>query len=250
MNSSECITIIKEIWGLSMTGMLEILWRASLGFAILLILVRVIGNKQLGQLYVFTYISGIVIGSMVADILLHSDLNYWSSMFGVVIWVGFVFCVEFAGLKNVKIRELLDGQPIILVKDGKILYRALKKERLNIDDLTMMLRTNNVFSILDVAYGILEPNGDLSVLKKQSKETVTKDDMKIKLKPLKYIPTAVIIDGKIIMKNLTELKITESWINSALVNLKIPDKADVLYAEMQEDGQLHVQVRDDAKLSV
>jgi len=230
-----------------MAGMLEILWRASLGFAILLILVRVIGNKQLGQLNVFTYISGIVIGSMVADILLHNDLNYWSSMFGVAVWVGFVFCVEFASLKNVKMRELLDGQPIILVKDGIILYGALKKERLNIDDLTMMLRTNNVFSILDVAYAILEPNGDLSVLKKQEKETVTKDDMKIKLKRFKNIPTAVIIDGKVIMKNLAELKITESWLDGVLNDLNIRSKGDILYAEMQEDGQLHVQVRDIVK---
>ena len=233
-----------------MTGMLEILWRASLGFVILLILVRVIGNKQLGQLNVFTYISGIAIGSMVSDIILHSDIDFWSSMFGVVLWVGFVFCVELAGLKNVKVRELLDGQPVILVKSGKILYDALKKERLNIDDLTMMLRTNNVFSILDVAYAILEPNGDLSVLKKQAKETVTKGDMNIEFKQFKHIPTAVVIDGKIIVKNLTELNITESWLNGALNNLNIKNKADILYAEMQEDGQLHVQVRDSIKVSI
>ena len=209
--------------------MLEISFRVLLGFIILLALVRIIGNKQLGQLNVFTYISGIVIGSMVGDIILHSDIKFWPSMLGVAIWVALAICVELVSLKSVKVRELLDGQPIILIKHGKILYRALKKERLNIDDLTMMLRTNNVFSILDVDYAILEPNGDLSVLKKQ---TV----------PSAYIPTTLITDGRIITKNLHELNLTEEWLSNALTKLNAT-KSNILYAEIQENGQLHVQVK-------
>ena len=211
--------------------MVEISLRVLLGFIILLFLVRIIGNKQLGQLNVFTYISGIVIGSMVSDIILHSDIKFWPSMLGVAIWVALAICVELLALKSVKARELLDGQPIILIKKGEILYRALKKERLNIDDLTMMLRTNNVFSILDVDYAILEPNGDLSVLKKQPQPI-----------PPKYMPTALITDGRIITKNLRELNLTEEWLNNALANLNTL-KSNILYAEIQENGQLHIQVK-------
>ena len=210
--------------------MLEILLRVSLGFAILLILVRIIGNKQLGQLNVFTYISGIVIGSMVGDIILHSDIKFAQSMVGVALWVALAICVELVALKSLKARELLDGQPIILIKKGQIMYPALKKERMNIDDLTMMLRTNNVFAVANVDYAILEPNGDLSVLKKQ---IYTK----------KYIPTAIIIEGKVIYKNLQELNLSENWLDNALYDLNIKNKRDILYAEIQEDGQLHVQIR-------
>jgi len=208
--------------------MLDILLRVLLGFSILLLLVRIIGNKQLGQLNVFTYISGIVIGSMVGDIILHSDIKFWSSMTGVALWVALAICVEVAALKSIKIRELLDSQPIILIKKGNIIYPALKKERLNIDDLTMMLRTNNVFAVADVEYAILEPNGDLSVLKKQS--------------VLKYMPTTLISEGKIITKNLRELNLSENWLKNALRNMKINSETEVLYAEVQEDGQLHVQL--------
>jgi len=227
-----------------MNGMLEILMRVSLGFVILLVLIRIIGNKQLGQLNVFTYISGIVIGSMVADIILHSDIEFWPSMTGVTLWVALAIVVELASLKSVRIRELLDGQPVILIKKGKILYNALKKERLNIDDLTMMLRTNNIFSVLDVDYAILEPNGDLSVLKKQMKESATREDMNIHPKQQKYIPTTVITDGRVITKNLRELNLSEKWLNETLNDLNIKIKSDILYAEIQEDGQLHVQVKD------
>ena len=208
--------------------MAEIIFRVSLGFAILLLLVRVIGNKQLGQLNVFTYISGIVIGSMVGDIILHSDINFWRSIAGVALWVAFAICVELASLKSIKIREALDGQPIILIKKGKVIYPALKKERLNTDDLTMMLRTNNVFAVADVDYAILEPNGDLSVLKKQPRQ--------------QYLPTTVISGGKVLVKNLRELDLTESWLDNALGEQGVNSSADVMYAEVREDGGLHVQV--------
>jgi len=178
-----------------------------IGFAILLLLVRVTGNKQLGQMNVFTYISGIVIGSMVGDIILHSDIKLWRSMLGVALWVCLAICVELIALKSIRFRELFDGQPIILIKKGKIIYSALKKERLNVHDLTMMLRTNSVFSITDVDYAILEPNGDLSVLQKQN--------------AAKYLPAMVISEGRVISKNLAELNLTEKWLDDALRELDI-----------------------------
>ena len=201
--------------------------RVSLGFIILLVLVRIIGNKQLGQLNVFTYISGIVIGSMLGDIILHSDIDFWRSVLGIVLWVGLAIFVEFMALKSIKFRELFDGQPVILIKKGKIIYSALKKERLNVDDLTMMLRTNNAFSVADVDYAILEPNGDLSVLKKQASA--------------KCLPTMVISEGRVITKNLKELGLTKSWLDDALNDLNIKSKEGILYAEIQKDGKLHVQ---------
>lgn len=224
-----------------LTATMDISLRVAIGFVILLILVRLIGNKQLGQLNVFTYISGIVIGSMVADIILHDDIALWPSMFGVALWTGLAFCVELMALKNVKVRELLDGQPIILIKKGQIHYAALKKERMNIDDLTMMLRTNSVFAVADVDYAILEPNGDLSVLPKQNKQNLVKEDLNITQVKPKYFPTTLIIDGKVLAKNLKELGLSEDWLRDTLSESGVQNAADVLYAEIQEDGQLHVQ---------
>ncbi|MCL2840247.1 MAG: DUF421 domain-containing protein [Defluviitaleaceae bacterium] len=209
--------------------MIAILIRASLGFVILLVLVRIIGNKQLGQLNVFTYISGIVIGSMMGEIILHGNIDFWRAMLGVAFWVGLVICMEIIALKSMKFRALFDGQPIILIKKGKIVYSALKKERLNVHDLTMMLRTNNTFSVSEVDYAILESNGDLSILKKQANA--------------KYLPTIVISEGKIIIKNLKELNLTESWLDSAINELNIKSKEEILYAEVQKDGKLYVQCK-------
>lgn len=224
-----------------MNDLIGIGLRVLLGFIALLFFIRIIGNKQLGQLNVFTYISGIVIGSMIADALLHQHLNIWTSIIGMSGWVALLFLVEFISLKSIKARELLDGQPIILIKKGQIVYHALKKERMNLDDLTMMLRTNMVFSILDVDYAILEPNGDLSVLKKQSKENITKDDLKLPLTQQDYLPTSLMMDGQIIIKNLKELGLSKGRLDATMNQLEI-EHHDVLYAELQGDGKLYLQL--------
>jgi len=224
-----------------MTDLTEILLRVLLGFAALLFLIRIIGNKQLGQMNVFTYISGIVIGSMVADTVLHEDLSIWKTIIGISGWVALLFLVEIVSLKNIKARELLDGQPVILIKKGRIVYDALKKERMNIDDLTMMLRTNMAFSILDVDYAILESNGDLSILKKQNKDNVTKEDLNLVLKKKEYFPTSLIMDGKIITKNLIELDLSKDRLTAVIKQLEI-EYHDVLYAELQDNGKLYLQL--------
>jgi len=168
-------------------------------------------------------------------------LKFLPSMLGVALWAGLAICVELIALKSIRIREILDSQPIILIKKGQIQQSALKKERLNIDDLTMLLRTNNVFAVADVDYAILEPNGDLSVLPKYNKRNVINEDINLEQIESEYFPTAIIIDGKIIMKNLKELNLDENWLNYTLSKMNVENADDVLYAEIQESGELYLQ---------
>ncbi|MCL2860508.1 MAG: DUF421 domain-containing protein [Oscillospiraceae bacterium] len=224
-----------------MNEIYEEILRIFLGFFVLLILTRLIGKKQLGQLNIFTYITGIVIGSMAAEMIIHNDVKIITGILGMGIWTILIFIIEFVSLKSGKIRNVLDGQPAIVIKKGLIQYKELKKMRLNIDDLTMLLRTNNVFSIKDVNYAILEPNGDLSVLKIEGEQQITKKDMNVKLENIKNIPSEIIVDGKVVYKNLTELGKTEEWLNNELKVKNISSIKDVLYAELQSDGSLYIQ---------
>jgi len=234
-----------------MNEIYEEVLRIFLGFFVLLILTRLIGKKQLGQLNIFTYITGIVIGSMAAEMIIHNDVKIITGILGMGIWTILIFIIEFIGLKSGKMRTILDGEPTIVIKKGLIQRKELKKMRLNMDDLTMLLRTNNVFSIKDVNYAILEPNGDLSILKKEGEQQITKKDMNgsvgtdrcvgPNLRVPLYIPSEIIVDGKVVYKNLTELGKTEEWIDNELRAKNISSIKDVLYAELQSDGSLHVQ---------
>ena len=222
--------------------MLDIVVRTLLGFAILLTLTRLLGKKQLSQFTIFTYITGIAIGSMAGEIVIHRDVNLLDGFLVLTLWCVMVYIVEFVSLKSAKVRVLLDGEPAIVIKKGQINEQMLKKQRMNIDDLTMHLRLNQVFSIMDVEYAILEPNGALTVMKKPGKDPMTREDMCIASNPAR-LPSEMIVDGKIVEKNLLELGYTRQQLDDALRTQGITDIKTVLYAELQQDRSLYIQKR-------
>lgn len=223
-----------------MQNILETVLRAGIGFAILLALTRLIGKKQLGQLTIFTYITGIALGNIAGDMVVHADIEIVNGIVGMSLWAAFVFLVEFFSLKSNRVRVALDGEPTIVIKKGEIMQDKLKRQRLNMDDLTMLLRTNNVFSICDVEYAILEPNGQLSVFKKGDKQQVTKKDMNIKTTPVKFIPAEIIVDGKLVQKNLAEYGLSNSWLKNELSKAGVSSVSEVFFAEIQSDRSLYI----------
>ena len=180
-------------------------------------------------------------GNMAGNMIVHPHVEVGTTIIGMIVWTALIFVVEYVGLKSGKIRAVLDGQPTIIIKRGIIQHKELKKLRLNIDDLTMLLRTNMVFSIKDVNYAILEPNGDVSILKVEDKQEITKKDMKIPPEKVDYIPSEIIADGKVIYKNLKELGKTEEWLKAELKAKSIYNVKSVVYAELQSDGELYIQ---------
>lgn len=226
-----------------MRAVLDTSLRTVIGFFLLLVLTRMMGKKQLGQMNIFTYITGIAIGNMAGEMILHRDVKIVDGVAGLVLWCALVILVEYIGLKSATARVIMDGEPSIIIKKGQIIEEQLKKRRLNMDDLSMLLRTNDVFSILDVDYAILEPNGDLSVLKKPEKESLTKQDMGIPSEIRHYIPSEIIVDGKVVDKNLAELGLHHAWLFDALNKQAVNQPKNVLYAELQSDGSLYIQTR-------
>ena len=223
--------------------MLDTVLRPVLGLVILLALTRLLGKKQLSQLTVFTYITGIALGSMAGEMVIHTDVNILDAMIRMALWCVLVLIIEFISLKSAHARVLLDGEPAIVIKKGQIVEKSLRKHRLNMDDLAMQLRLNKVFSIIDVEYAILEPNGALTVMKKPGKNPATKEDMHVTPAPA-GLPAEVIVDGKIVKKNLPELGITRVQLDDELQKQGVADIKTVLYAELQQDRSLYIQKRE------
>lgn len=105
----------------------------------------------------------------------------------------------------------------------------------------MMLRTNNVFSIKDVDYAILEPNGELSILKKSQLEGITRMDLNITPSPRLYLPTELIVDGQLVTKNLKEINLTKEWVLEEINKAGYHSFADIFFAELQSDGTLYLE---------
>lgn len=226
---------------------MEIIIRTIVSFVSLLILTRFLGKKQLSHITLFNYITVITFGSIAASIAVEPLISIRDGLFSLAVWTVLTVVIGYLSLKFPKIRVILDGEPTIIIKKGKILEEAMKSMHLNMDDLSMLLREKNIFSIKEVDYAILEPHGRISVLKKVEKEHVTKKDLNLPVQQPIFMPTEIIVDSEIVRKNLKDLNLSIDWLNeelqkagSALSQLK-----DIFYAELQSDGTLHIDKRGD-----
>lgn len=119
--------------------------RTLLGFFILFLLTRGLGKKQLSQMTFFTYITGIALGNIAGDMIVHREIRIIDGATALILWAVLTFLLEFISLKSSRARNLLDGEPSIVIKNGKILEKAMASNKLNMDDLSMLLRAKIFF---------------------------------------------------------------------------------------------------------
>ncbi len=219
----------------------EILLRCALGFGVLLFVTRMVGNKQLGQMNIFTYISGIAIGTMSGGMVVYHEIEILESFLGMLIWGSLTIILEYMTLKSRKIRKMLTGQPVIVVAGGKILYQALKKERLSFDDLMMLLRSNHVYRMADVEYAVLETNGELSILKKAEQESVTRKDLNVSVQKVRHIPIQVVAEGEALEHNLALCGHTKAWVEEQILEQFGMGISSIMYAEIGETDNIYIQ---------
>ena len=210
-------------------------------FFALLVLTRFLGKKQLSHLTFFNYVTGITIGSIASNMVIINTTEYLKELTSLIVWCLLTTLIGYISLKSGKMRLILDGQPTIVVKRGVIDKKALSRTKVNIDDLTMMIRQKEVFSIMEIEYAILEPNGAISILKKPPFQNTQKSDIHVAMPSLPYVPTEIITDGKIIKRNLKELGLSKEWLDNQLKVVGVKSPQDVFYAEIQSNGQLYIQ---------
>src|SRR5699024_1512341 len=225
---------------LSEVAVLEMTLRSVVTFVTLLWLTRIMGKKQLSQLSYFHYITGITIGSIAGEISAQSETYFSNGFIALVWWFIFTMAMSFILMRWKGARKVLDDEPTIIIRDGKILPRSLKSLRLHMDDVMMLLREQSIFTIQDVDWAIMENNGQLSVLKKTTQLESTKLDVKADTTEPKYFPTDLISDGLILYDNLRELELDEAWLEKKLRRKDVEDIAEVFYAQIQPDGSIDV----------
>ncbi|HHD2754398.1 TPA: DUF421 domain-containing protein [Clostridium perfringens] len=138
-----------------------------------------------------------------------------------------------------KLRLLIDSEPLIIIENGEVNYKNMKKARYNIGDLLMQLRDKDIFYITEVEVAILEPNGTLSVLKKAEYSSLTVSDFNIK-KPKTDMMVELILDGVILTSQLKKINKDEKWVVKELKKRNINDLKTVVFAGLQSDGQIYI----------
>ena len=208
-------------------------------FVLLIILSRLIGKKLLGQLTFFDFVTGITLGT-IGGAFVTAEVRGNYVLISAVIFALLAVLTGIITLKNVTARKLIEGEPIVLMQNGKVLEKNMVKIRYNQDDLMMQLREKDIFRYSDVEYAILEPHGKLSVLKKGDKQTVTLKDLNIKPSPTSGISTEIIRDGRIQEVNLKERKLSHEWLYNQLMAQGVAKIDEVFLAALSADGELYI----------
>jgi uncharacterized membrane protein YcaP (DUF421 family) len=223
----------------SLMVILEVFLQTFLAFFAILIFARILNKQQMAQLTFYDYVNGITFGSIAAMLASDVEQRTWQHLLGLALFAALTYLMSYISLKSRPLRKLLQGEPTILIHNGKILEGNMADLRYNLDDLTSQLREKDCFNIADVEFAIAEPNGSLTVLLKTQKQPVTPVDLNI---PTSYcgISTELIMDGKIIYPNLDQENVDIKWLENELNKQGIYSVSEVMYASLDTAGNLYI----------
>jgi len=222
---------------------LEIPLRALFAFLFLLLFTRMNGREQISQLTYFEYAVGITIGSIAATLTTTPQDPFVPGLIGMAIWAILPILTGWLVLKSVPARKIIEGEPIVVIQDGKIDEKALARQRTNFDDLLLMLRQKDIFNISDVENAVYERDGTLSVQRKSQLNPVTPADLNLSTS-YQGLPTTLVQDGVIIENRMQEISLSKDWLMRTLhAEHGVSDISRVSIAQLDTSGNLYVDLK-------
>lgn len=200
------------------------------GLLALLVVIRLLGKKELSQITPFDFVYILVLGGLVEESVYDDLVTVWEVLYTVALWAVLIYAIEKIIQKYEKSRPLLKGEPSLIIHEGELNLSEVKKNDLESEQLRTMLRQQGIFSIDEVKYAILETSGQLSVMKKEFASPVTAEMMSIE--PEEASLTHLVIDeGQVEKRILDKIDKDEDWLREELAELGYEDISKIHYAE-------------------
>lgn len=218
---------------------IEWILRAVVAFFFLVIVAKAMGQRSISQLRLLDFVIALVIGNIVAHPLSDEKLGLEGSLITTVVLVILYLTGIFLMLKYPGFRRLLNNKPVILVKNGEILNKGLKKARISVDILLEELRERKVMDLKTVALAFWEADGKISFFLYPQYEAVTHEAMNINTEPLDF-PIIIIKEGILNYKELSQIGIDENWVVTNLKNQYRTKVDNVLLGTLDSKRNLKV----------
>ena len=222
--------------------MLITFFRSIILYIIVLIVMRFMGKREIGQLQPFELAISIMIADLATIPMSEIGIPIFNGIIPILGLLLMHIIISGINLKSIKAREIICGKPRILIYRGKIDEKALKKERFTINELQERLRGNNVFNLGDVEYAILETNGEVTIIEKPEKRGVKIEDLNLDVE-YEGIPYDLVIDGKIMEKNLKAIGKDKIWLEKELQKFHVRPK-DALVVTIDGKNQIFCQKKE------
>lgn len=194
--------------------------RTLIMYSVLVLVIRLLGKRQIGQMAPSEFVVTMLVANLASITLEETDAPLTAGL----IPIGTVLVIEMilshVSLKSIRFRKLLCGKPVILIENGNILQKNLRKTRVTLDELTGHLREKDVLDLQSVQYAILETSGNLSVFPYPKEKPASAKDAGIKVSK-QYLPLTVISDGILLEENLQKAGKDRKWLNRVLKERKV-----------------------------
>ena len=221
--------------------MLITFFRAIVLYLIVLIVMRFMGKREIGQLQPFELAISIMIADLASIPMTEIGIPLFNGIVPILGLLVMHLIISVINLKSLKAREIMCGKPSILIYRGKINEKELRKERFTINELQERLRGNNVVNLGDVEYAILETSGQVTVILKPEKRNTIPEDFNI-LPEYEGIPYDLVVDGKVMNKNLKIIGRDYNWLKKQVEKFDMtPEEA--LVVTIDGKGQIFCQKR-------
>jgi uncharacterized membrane protein YcaP (DUF421 family) len=217
--------------------------RAAILYLLVVIIVRIMGKHQIGQLQPYELVITILISELAAVPMQDTDIPLLNGIIPILTLLLIQVTLSLISLKSAAARRIICGGPSILIENGHIQQFELAKLRYNINDLLEQLRLKNIPNISDVEYAILETSGKLSVIPKSQKRPVNPQDLKITTS-YEGLPTTLIIDGALQRNHLRQSRLSEDWLKNELAKFGLSNWKQVLLASLDSSGKLFIQPKE------
>ena len=219
--------------------------RATLLYAAIIFLIRLMGKRQIGELQPSELVVTILLSEIASIPMQDNNIPIIHSVVALFTLVSYEILTSAVGLKSVKLRTALQGHPVIVIRNGEIDMKALRKLRMTVNDLVSAIRQKDIFDISQVSYAIFETNGQISVLLKPEYRNSTAKDLNIQPAD-NGMPFAVICDGKIIDDTVAESGLDKDKIKKLVISSKIPLE-EIIIMTVTADGKAFIAKRGDSE---
>lgn len=198
------------------------------------------GRASMSESTPFDFISMIVVGDFVSDAIYDPQTHVFKVIFTILFWGILIYLIDIITLKYHQSRGFFESQPALIINKGQIDRKIMKKNRIDMNHLQMLLRDRDIFSLREIEFAILEPNGKISVIRKSEYEQTKRKDLKLADEAVS-LPITLISDGTIIEKNLPLIGKTEAWLIDELKKRSIEEPSQIMIAEWRNEDGLFLQ---------
>lgn len=200
------------------------------------------GKREIGELTPIDLVVSLMIAELGVLIIEDKEIGFVKGLIPIFTLVGIEILISYLSLKSELIRKLVNGTPVVLIRNGKIMKKEMRRNRYTMHDLLTQLREKDVFNISDVEFAVLETSGELTVVPKSQKRNLTPEDLGLETN-YEGLPIVLIEDGKINHTALEEVDLDQKWLTAELKKRMIDDLSEVLILAIETDGNIYISTK-------